>query len=98
MITRDEIGKGAYGQGFFDWLKHSSNLWSSQVFLGNLFRRYYNPLDLKARAQKINAFSPDLTLVLHYNSHHVGDKEFFSQLCELEKLQLGIHPRGFLSK
>lgn len=84
MITRDQIGKGVYEEGFFDWLKHSSNLWSGQVSLSNLFKRYYNPLDLRARAQKINVFSPDLTIVLHYNSHHV-EEEYSSNNCVSSK-------------
>jgi len=34
-----------------------------------LFRGFYNNLDLKARAEKINAFNPDLTVIIHYNAH-----------------------------
>ncbi len=69
MLTRDQIGKGVYREDFFDWLKKNPALWSGEVALNNLFRKYYNPLDLRARADKINDFSPDLTLVIHYNSH-----------------------------
>ena len=32
-----------------------------------LFANLYNRLDLWDRAEKINAFSPDLTLIIHYN-------------------------------
>ncbi|GAB4402715.1 MAG: hypothetical protein OHK0039_01060 [Bacteroidia bacterium] len=33
------------------------------------FLSLYNPLDLQARARKIAAFAPHLTLIIHYNIH-----------------------------
>lgn len=33
----------------------------------DIFRTYFNNLDMKERVRKINAFSPDLTIVIHYN-------------------------------
>jgi len=69
MITRDQIGKGVYEDGFFDWLKKTPELWTGEVALNKLFRRYYNPLDLRARAAKINAFSPEISVAIHFNSH-----------------------------
>src|SRR5208283_831994 len=33
-----------------------------------LFRSFYNNLDLRARAEKINAFNPELTIIIHYNA------------------------------
>lgn len=80
MVTRDRVGEGVYPQHFFDWLGKNPQLWSSEVSLNKLFRKYYNPLDLRARAQKINEFGPDLTLVIHYNSHHV-EEEYSSNHC-----------------
>jgi N-acetylmuramoyl-L-alanine amidase len=35
----------------------------------DLYRRAFVPDDLRKRALKINAFRPDLTLILHYNIH-----------------------------
>ena len=84
MITRDQIGQCVYRESFFDWLKKNPHLWSGQVSLSNLFRRFYNPLDLRARAEKINAFKPDLSVVLHYNSHHV-EEEYSSNNCVSSK-------------
>jgi N-acetylmuramoyl-L-alanine amidase len=84
MITRDQIGKGVYAEDFFDWLKKHPQLWVGEVSLNKLFRKYYNPLDLRARAEKINRFSPDLTLVIHYNSHHV-EEEYSSNNCVASK-------------
>ena len=49
-------------------------LWSGEIALNKLFVKYYNPLDLRARAAKINAFGPDLSIAIHYNSHHVTEE------------------------
>ena len=86
MITRDQIGKGVYEEDFFDWLKKNPQLWLGEVSLNKIYARYYNPLDLLARAKKINEFSPDLTVVIHYNSqdpeagkssnHHVAAQNY----------------------
>lgn len=32
-----------------------------------VFRTYFNNIDMKERVRKINAFAPDITLVIHYN-------------------------------
>lgn len=74
MLTRDQVGKGAYREGFFDWLKKHPYLWSGEVALNKLFRRHYNRLDLRARCEKINAFGPDLSVMIHYNSHAGRDE------------------------
>lgn len=84
MITRDKIGQGVYEEDFFDWLKKNPSLWSGEVSLNKLFGKFYNPLDLRARAKKINAFSPDLSIVIHYNSHHV-EEEYSSNSCVSSK-------------
>ncbi|NGX38841.1 MAG: hypothetical protein KR126chlam1_00156 [Chlamydiae bacterium] len=73
MITRKRIGEGVYEKDFFDWLKASPELWWKEAHLTTLFRRYYNPLDLRARAKRINAYAPDLTVVIHYNSQEVAE-------------------------
>lgn len=71
LLTRDEIGKGVYEKSFFDWLQSEPSLWREKLTLNQLFMRYYNPLDLRARAEKINQFKPDLTIAIHYNAHPV---------------------------
>lgn len=68
MVTRNRIGEGVLAEDFFDWLKKNPQLWAAEGSLKKLFGKYYNPLDLRARAKKINRFSPDLTIVIHYNS------------------------------
>lgn len=73
MITRDQVGKGVYKEDFFDWLKGHPSLWAKEGSLMTLFRKHYYPLDLRARADKINAFGPDLSLIIHYNAHHIEE-------------------------
>ncbi len=34
-----------------------------------VYQRLYVPIDLRVRAEKINAFRPDLTVIIHYNVH-----------------------------
>lgn len=68
LITRKGIGEGVYPENFFDWLKNHPELWEKGTSLSTIFLRYYNRLDLRARAELINAFNPDLTLFIHYNA------------------------------
>jgi N-acetylmuramoyl-L-alanine amidase len=42
---------------------------------GELFRTIYNSLDLDARAEKINSFSPQMTLFIHYNVGALNDEQ-----------------------
>ncbi len=74
LVTRDGISQGALKKSFFSWLSERPALWISQDSLSKIFRTYYNREDLKMRAEKINAFNPDITIIIHYNGH-LGDKE-----------------------
>jgi N-acetylmuramoyl-L-alanine amidase len=69
MLTRSEIGRGALNESFLEWLQKNPPLWKSSDSLSQLFRKYYNREDLYARAQKINSFDPDITIIIHYNAH-----------------------------
>lgn len=72
MLTRGKIGAGVYEDDFFDWLKKNTQLWTGEGgSLKKIFGKYYNPLDLRARAKKINDFAPDLTVVIHYNATEI---------------------------
>lgn len=68
LLTRKGIGEGAYPENFFDWLKNHPEFWEKGVPLSTIFLRHYNRLDLRARAELINNFNPDLTLLIHYNA------------------------------
>lgn len=69
LITRPGIGQGAIRENFFEWVQQYPLLWKNEETLRNLFRNYYNRADLYARAEAINAFAPDLTIIIHYNWH-----------------------------
>ena len=47
--------------------KAEKEKWLHNSSLSTIFRRWYNTLDLFARAKKINNFAPDITLIIHYN-------------------------------
>lgn len=64
FLTRDGVERGAYCQNVEEWLKENPQTKS--------LRDVYNRLDLQARADKINAFKPDLTLIIHYNAEGSG--------------------------
>ncbi|CCB88622.1 N-acetylmuramoyl-L-alanine amidase family protein [Simkania negevensis] len=68
LLTRKAIGEGAYPEPFFDWLKEHSELWEKGVALSTIFLKHYNRLDLRSRAELINNFKPDLTVLIHYNA------------------------------
>lgn len=65
LLTHDRLGEGAYHQNFDQWRAHRNLITDLHL----LFRQEYNPLDLKARTEKINAFAPHLTIAIHYNTH-----------------------------
>ena len=79
FLTRNSLAKGAVDLSFDEWLeKVYQKGKKSELDLSSKkkkFRSQYNALDLKVRAQKINAFQPDVTLFIHYNSHKAEDKE-----------------------
>lgn len=95
LLTRNKIGQSVYSESFFDWLKKNPEFWSGEVSLSHLFRKYYNPLDLHARAKKINAFKPDLTIVVHYNSHYVKEAQSSNHTVTSTNYNLVFIPGSF---
>lgn len=67
-VTRSEIGKGAYEEAFSSWVK------GREGDLGKLFREEYNREDLYSRVKKVNAFHPDITVVIHYNAYQTKEE------------------------
>jgi N-acetylmuramoyl-L-alanine amidase len=49
--------------------KNNSLEHKAQLIKQALFRLCYNQLDLNARAEKINAFEPHITIIIHYNAN-----------------------------
>ena len=43
--------------------------WLTETRTDLIMGRFFTPYDLKLRAEKINAFRPHLTLIIHYNIH-----------------------------
>ena len=68
FLSRQAIGKGACQEDFFDWLKNHPEYWGKEESLSTIFRCHYNRIDLRERAKIINAFEPDLTVLIHYNA------------------------------
>lgn len=71
LLTKEQSGLGVYDVLFTDWIKEFNN--EKKQSLTEIFRGYYNPLDLRARASKINALLPDLTIMIHYNAYDDRD-------------------------
>jgi N-acetylmuramoyl-L-alanine amidase len=77
LLTKEKDGQAVYDRLFFEWLATEGYKYATPSIKGlqiqptftQLFSNYYNRLDLQARAQKINAFHPHLTLIIHYNAH-----------------------------
>jgi len=70
-LTKDKEGQAVYEKSFFEWLAIEG--YKHRASLRDLFSKY-NRLDLFARANKINAFRPHLTLIIHYNAHGINRK------------------------
>lgn len=68
FLTKENNGQGVYEKDFWTWIKETKP--TQALSLPDIFRQSFNPLDLRARAQKINAFHPDLTIIIHYNAHN----------------------------
>ncbi|PWU16319.1 MAG: hypothetical protein C5B45_00680 [Chlamydiae bacterium] len=82
FLTRTKKAEGALSQNFFQFLQTHPDLWLTQKTLTQLFRSVYNGVDLYARAEKINTFKPDITVIIHYNAHN-SEKEKYT--CTTDK-------------
>lgn len=80
FLTKDGIGKGCLEKNFFEWLQEQAGLWSGKESLSEIWRKKFNKIDLEARAEAINAFKPDLTIIIHYNaSSYIPNKRAAEQ-------------------
>lgn len=52
-----------------EWSEEDLDYWLKKAGDKELFKFFYNADDLRARAEKINAFRPDVTVIIHYNIH-----------------------------
>ncbi len=95
LITRSERGKGAKEEDFFTWLAHKPDLKKSNDSLSTIFRNFYNPEDLRARAKKINDFNPAITIILHYNTHLDTQEKEQNLLVTKSNYNLAFIPGAF---
>lgn len=95
LLTREGIGKGGLPVGFFDWLKENPKLWTPDSTMRKLFK-YYNQTDLHARAEKINAFKPDLSIVIHFNAHHGQDPNATNSSITPSNFNMVFVPGAFI--
>lgn len=77
LLTRPKIGEGAFSQSFSQFLKTHPDLLTHKPQT-QIFRGIYNGLDLYARAEKINTFKPDVTVIIHYNAHDSEGEKYTS--------------------
>lgn len=95
LLTRSGIGRGAIKEDFFEWIRtHADSIQKSSP-LPQVFRNYYNREDLKERAKIINAFSPDLTIVIHFNSHLTEEEKKQKSLLTRSNYNLAFIPGAF---
>lgn len=96
-MTRTKVGEGGHSLDFFQWLKENPQLWSAEMTLKKLFKSY-NQIDLHARADKINAFNPDLTIVIHYNSHTGDDQKSSNSTVTPANFNMVFVPGAFFGE
>lgn len=95
FITRPDIGRGAIKESFPKWLEKHPLLLKSGDSLSKIFRKYYNQEDLIARARDINAFAPDITIIIHYNSHLTDLEKKHKALLTKSNFNLVFIPGAF---
>lgn len=107
---RDQIAVGEYGytQGqrkaaAWNWIQEKeitgadSLWWMNQADMRVIYRIPFLRRDFKARAKKINAFQPHMTLILHYNIYEKNewDKDFFLRAVN-ENVSMAFIPGSFM--
>lgn len=58
----EEIKAGRMDTLTAEWFK-------TEASIKEVYQKLYVPIDLNLRAEKINAFHPDMTIIIHYNVH-----------------------------
>ncbi len=94
FITRPGIGQGAIKESFEEWEQKHPEL-RKEENPSKLFRAYYNNEDLNLRASLINAFQPDLTVIIHYNAQDAGEAD---TLTTPSNYNLAFIPGAFCAK
>lgn len=95
FVTRSGIGQGAIKEDFFAWMETHPDIQKSGSSLPKIFREYYNKEDLIERAKIINAFSPDITIVIHYNAHLTDEEKERKAVLTQSNYNLAFIPGAF---
>ena len=67
-MTRKFNGSTAYGTTYEEWLKKNyKNMPLSKANKSDKFRMIFKDKELQKRAEIINEFKPDFTVIIHYN-------------------------------
>ncbi len=95
LMTRKQFEEGALPENFFAYLMQNPKFWTSKDSLSQIFRSHYNRQDLQMRADIINQFSPDLTIILHYNTHSTAEEKKRSEQITSSNFHLAFVPGAF---
>jgi N-acetylmuramoyl-L-alanine amidase len=98
MMTRAGFGKGAIEEDFSSWLQKHPGIEEQFSSLSKCFRSCYNKEDLQIRAEKINAFSPDITVVIHYNAHLTDSEKKAHSIFSQTNYNLAFIPGAFCAE
>ncbi|MBP9674684.1 MAG: N-acetylmuramoyl-L-alanine amidase [Bacteriovoracaceae bacterium] len=67
LMTKKNVGDCAYQDSYKKWKRQNKTLVDKYEKEWSLLNKEFFPLDYAARAQKINEFEPDLSIVIHYD-------------------------------
>lgn len=70
--------------------------WINEAPESLIFRRLYNPHDLRARVQKMNDFSPHLSFIVHFNAGAGNNKVTGQNLGTLDNKNMAFIPGSFM--
>jgi len=108
---RDYVGKGAFGfqTGYLkaaawnwvdenEWTGEDSLWWMTKADMRTIYRIPFLRADFKARAAQINAFHPDLTLILHYNIYEKNewDRDYYLRAVD-DNYSMAFIPGSFMA-
>lgn len=113
FLTHSQPGVGALGMSFVTWEQQElpnvlrrlpaaeRKYYTTEATRAQIYQNLFLPQDLRARADSINAFNPDFTLILHYNVH-LGDLQDrdrlgYTKACT-ENYAMNFVPGSFMGK
>ncbi len=95
LITKKGEDAAVYEWDFKQWLAMAHPQAEEDSYAA-FFRTEYNVLDMQARADKINAFRPDLCLIIHFNADIPTSSELGKQGFAEDNYSLVFVPGAFM--